>query len=217
MNPFDSALRQRIPYQGALLGVTALLASATLVFAHLHTEPLIEQQAVADLTASLRTVLPGIDYDNDLLGDQVTIPAGVGGATTTVYRARRQGEVVAVVYQVTGKGYGGDIAAVMGLDRDGHITAVRVLSHKETPGLGDKIEAAKSSWIDSFTGQGLDTLDAKGWHVRKDGGQFDQFSGATITPRGLVAAVKGGLDLYAAHRAELLAPAVTDSTKEKQP
>lgn len=215
MSHFDSTMRKRIPYQGALLGATALLASATLVIAHLQTAPLIEQQTSADLTASLKAVIPGIDYDNDLLTDQVVINDGVGRTTTTVYRARHKGEVVAAVYQVIGKGYAGDITAVMGLDRSGHITSVRVVSHKETPGLGDKIEAAKSSWIDSFSGKGLDNLDEKGWHVRKDGGEFDQFSGATITPRALVAAVKGGIDLYAAHREEIFSPAVNQTAKEQ--
>ncbi|HEY0721620.1 MAG TPA: RnfABCDGE type electron transport complex subunit G [Gammaproteobacteria bacterium] len=215
MHLFDSAQRKRVPYQGALLGATALLASATLGFAYLQTAPLIKQQAAADLTASLKAVIPGIDYDNDLLSDQIVVAGGVGSATTTVYRARRKGEVVAAVYQVSGKGYGGDITAVMGLDNNGHITAVRVVSHKETPGLGDKIEAAKSSWITSFIGKGLDNLDEKGWHVRKDGGQFDQFSGATITPRGLVAAIKGGVDLGAAHHQEIFTPATMQLTKER--
>lgn len=214
MSLFDSATRKRIPYQGALLGITALLASVTLAFAYMQTGPLIEQQAAADLSASLKAVIPGIAYDNDLLGDQVVIAGGVGSTKTIVYRARRQGEVVAVVYQVIGKGYAGEITAVMGLDRVGHITAVRVVSHKETPGLGDKIEAAKSSWINSFTGKGLDTLDEQGWHVRKDGGEFDQFSGATITPRALIAAIKSGLDLYAAHREEIFSPTAIQSTKE---
>lgn len=214
MSLFDTAMRKRIPYQGALLGATALLASATLVFAYLQTAPLIEQQAAFDLTLSLRAAIPGVDYDNDLLSDQVIINGGVGSSRTTVYRARRKGEVVAAVYQVIGKGYAGDITAVIGLDRDGHITAVRVVSHRETPGLGDKIEVAKSSWIDSFVGRGLDTLDTKGWQVRKDGGEFDQFSGATITPRALVAAVKGGLDLYAAHREEILSSSAMQTAQE---
>lgn len=215
MSLFEATLRTRVSYQAVLLGVTALLASATLAFAYLQTGPLIEQQAAADLTASLKAAIPGIDYDNDLLTDQVIINAGVGSTTTIVYRARQNGEVMAVVYQVIGKGYAGDITAVMGLDRDGHITTVRVVSHRETPGLGDKIEQAKSPWINSFIGKGLDHPDAKGWHVRKDGGEFDQFSGATITPRALVAAVKEGLDLYAAHHEEILSSPVVQTAQEQ--
>ena len=216
MSLIESGTRNRIPYQGALLGITALLASATLVFAYLQTQPQIDKQHEADLTASLKAVLPGIEYDNDLLNDQVVINGGVGTDTTTVYRARQHGEVVAVVYQVIGKGYAGDIAAVMGLDREGNITSVRVVSHHETPGLGDRIEQAKSSWIDNFTGKSLDNPDEKGWHVRKDGGDFDQFSGATITPRGLVAAIKAGLDLYAIHRAEIFGAPISAASQEQQ-
>ena len=214
MSQFDSTMRQRISYQAILLGVTALLASAALAFAYLQTAPRIEQQNAADLTASLKAVIPGIAYENDLLSDRVVIDSGVGSSKTTVYRARMQGEVVAVVFQVIGKGYGGEITAVMGLDRAGNITSVRVVSHHETPGLGDKIEAAKSPWINSFTGKGLDNPDERGWRVRKDGGEFDQFSGATITPRALVAAIKGGLDLYAAHRGEILNQSVTAAIQE---
>lgn len=215
MSLVQPATLKRIPYQGGLLGLTALLASAMLVFAYLLTGPLIKKQKADDLTLSLKAVLPGIEYDNDLLSDQLVIKGGVGEATTTVYRARLRGEIVAVVYPVIGKGYGGEISAVMGLDRNGHITAVSVVSHHETPGLGDKIEPAKSSWIRSFMGKGLDNVDEKGWHVRKDGGVFDQFSGATITPRGLVAAIKGGLDFYAAHRSEILQETTPLSANEQ--
>jgi electron transport complex protein RnfG len=86
---------------------------------------------------------------------------------------------------------------------------VRVISHKETPGLGDKIELAKASWINSFVGTSLNSPDEAGWAVKKDGGQFDQFAGATITPRAVVKAVHKALQYFDAHRAELLAPTGT--------
>lgn len=209
-------LRKRIPYQGLLLGATALLASSALVFAFLLTRPTIERQHAADLTASLKAVIPGIALDNDLLADRVVIAGGVGTTTTTVYRARQKGEVVAALFQVIGKGYAGEITAVMGVDRDGRITAVRVVAHKETPGLGDKIEPAKSPWIERFSGKGLGNPAAKGWQVRKDGGEFDQFSGATITPRALVAAIKGGLELHAAHH-DAMFGGVDDSAPKEKP
>lgn len=215
MSLFSADGRKRTAYQGILLGATALTACIALAVAYLQTGPAIEQQHAADMTASLQAVLPGLDYDNDLLHDTTTIQGGVGTATTTVYRARQKGEVMAVVYQVIGKGYAGEIVTVMGIDKAGHITSVRVVSHRETPGLGDKIEPAKSNWIESFIGKGLDILDEKGWHVRKDGGQFDQFSGATITPRAVVEAVKGGLDLYAAHRNEMFTDTNTTNAKEQ--
>jgi electron transport complex protein RnfG len=122
----------------------------------------------------------------------------------TVYRARRAGKVEAVVFKVTGNGYAGPIDCMMGIDRNGHITGVRVIKHKETPGLGDKIEPAKSRWIYAFDDKSLGDPPAQKWAVKKDGGIFDQFAGATITPRGVVKAVKGGMDFFVKERSKLL-------------
>ena len=95
---------------------------------------------------------------------------------------------------------------IMGVDREGNILGVRVLSHKETPGLGDKIEVAKSDWILKFATKSLDNVKPEQWAVKKDGGEFDQFSGATITPRKTVQAVHRGLQLFKAHQAQLIKP-----------
>jgi len=105
------------------------------------------------------------------------------------------------VFKVFGKGYGGEIVVLMAVDKAGTLLGARVLRHTETPGLGDKIEAAKSDWIDGFAGR---KLDGTMWAVKKDGGDFDQFAGATITPRAVVKAVKEGLETFARHRAEIL-------------
>jgi electron transport complex protein RnfG len=105
---------------------------------------------------------------------------------------------------VSGNGYAGAIDCIMGIDRTGKITGVRVIVHKETPGLGDKIEAAKNLWIFAFDGKSLGDPAADKWAVKKDGGVFDQFAGATITPRGVVKAVKGGLEFFDKNRAQLL-------------
>ena len=101
-------------------------------------------------------------------------------------------------------GYAGPISIVIGLSRDGDILGVRVISHVETPGLGDKIEITKSKWVLSFDGKSLDNLTLEQWAVKKDGGVFDQFAGATITPRKVVQAIRRGLEFYRAHQAELL-------------
>jgi len=93
---------------------------------------------------------------------------------------------------------------IMGIDRDGKVLGVRVLSHKETPGLGDKIEVSKGKWIFSFDGKSSQTPDNAGWRVKKDGGIFDQFTGATITPRAIVKAVKQGLDFFNVHKTEIM-------------
>jgi len=155
----------------------------------------------ADLKQSLTQVLPG-SYDNELLKDAVTLRSDVG--EVLVYRARRAGKVEAVVYRVTGYGYSGAIVCVMGVSREGKILGVRVIKHAETPGLGDKIEPAKAKWIFDFDGKFLGEPPVDKWAVKKDGGVFDQFAGATITPRAVVKAVKEGLQFFEANKAALL-------------
>jgi electron transport complex protein RnfG len=194
-------LRNKLGYQGLLLGGAALLTSAALAFASRATEADIHAAEAADLKQSLTQVLPGT-YDNDLLKDTITIPGKDG--EVLVYRARRAGRVEAVVYQVIGHGYGGAIVCVMGVSREGRILGVRVIKHTETPGLGDRVETSKSHWIYSFDGKWLGDPPADKWAVKKDGGVFDQFAGATITPRGVVKAVKGGLEFFDREKSELL-------------
>lgn len=194
-------LRGKLAYQGMLLGGVALLTSVALAFASRATEADIKAAEAADLKQSLAQVLPG-EYENDLLKDTITLPGKEG--EVLVYRGRRAGKVEAVVYRVIGHGYAGNIVCVMGVSRDGKILGVRVVSHKETPGLGDKIEPAKAKWIFDFDGKWLGEPPAEKWAVKKDGGVFDQFAGATITPRGVVNAVKGGLEFFENNKTQLL-------------
>lgn len=121
------------------------------------------------------------------------------------FRAIRDGEVTAVVLPVTSRdGYTGDIDLLMAVDRDGTLLGVRVVAHQETPGLGDAIEADRSDWILQFEETSLSMPAPEQWAVRKDGGDFDQLTGATITPRAVVAAVKSGLNVFADNRDWLL-------------
>lgn len=194
-------LRGKLFYQGVLLGAVALLTSAALAYAAHLTEADIKSAEAADLKQSLTQVLPG-EYENDLLKDTVTLPGKEGDVL--VYRGRHGGKVDAVVYQVVGHGYAGTLVCVMGVSSEGKILGVRVIKHAETPGLGDKIEPAKSKWIFSFAGKWLGEPAEDKWAVKKDGGVFDQFAGATITPRGVVMAVKGGLEFFEQNKAALL-------------
>lgn len=196
-------VRNTVGYQAGLLGVVALLASAALAVANHYTHAPIAAAEAADLQASLSQVLPAGFSDNDLLNDTVTL-SDAQGAPLTIYRARKGGAVEGVIYQVSGKGYAGPIGIVMGVDRNGTILGVRVTKHSETPGLGDKIETAKSDWVLGFNGKSLDQPAPQRWAVKKDGGEFDQFTGATITPRAVVKAVKQGLEFFSAHRTELV-------------
>lgn len=196
------ALRQHLGYHGVLLGLCALVTTAALVGANQATAPAIARAAQDDLKQSLGQVLPEGIADNDLLADTLVLPQSAG-RTVTVYRGRRAGAFSAAVFEYSARGYAGDIVVLMGVDAAGVVTGVRVLRHQETPGLGDKIEAAKSDWIRAFDGTSLTRPGASGWAVKKDGGQFDQFAGATITPRAVVKAVHEGLEFFAAHRAEI--------------
>lgn len=203
MNMDLTAARARLSWQGVSLGVMAMVASAALVIANdLTREPIAKAEA-ADMQASLAQVLPPGFADNDLLADTVQI-VGAGGTATTVYRARKGGQAVGAVFKNTSRGYAGDIVVLIGVDARGTLLGARVVKHAETPGLGDKIDIAKAKWILDFNGKSFDNLPPAKWAVKKDGGVFDQFAGATITPRAVVKAVKGGLEFFAAHRGEIL-------------
>lgn len=141
-----------------------------------------ERQALLD---NLQTVLHRDSYDNDLSNDVIQLQ------TYTIYRARKSGiPVAAILISTTTHGYNGDIRLLIGISIAGKITGVRVLKHQETPGLGDKIEIKKSAWISSFEHKSLSDMSTRQWAVKRDGGNFDQFTGATITPRAIINEVK---------------------------
>ncbi len=201
-------LRGKLSYQALLLAGFALLASALLGFADLGTKDAIAQRLAEDLQASLEQVVPKKYYDNNLLENKIIVPSkgeNLGADETLVYVARKQGKVSAVSFMLKAlNGYSGTISMIMGIDVDGNILGVRVISHAETPGLGDKIELSKADWILDFNGHSLNDLTIKQWKVKKDGGVFDQFSGATITPRAVVGSVYLGLKFFKKHKAELI-------------
>jgi electron transport complex protein RnfG len=203
-------LRPKLEFQTGILAGFALLASVLLGVTNCSTEGTIQRRLDEDLKKSLEEVVPAALHDNDLLQETLTIPSAdfnIGANETTVYLAKKTGKVTAVCFKfIAPDGYSGAINMIMGIDRDGNILGVRVLSHKETPGLGDKIEVAKSDWILNFVGRSLDNLTPTQWAVKKDGGVFDQFAGATITPRKSVQAIHRGLQLFKAHQAQLINP-----------
>jgi electron transport complex protein RnfG len=205
-------LRSKIGYHGASLAVIGLLASAALATADQMTRGPIHQAEAKDLQASLAQVLPEGFADNDLLQDTVQINQA-DGTPVTVYRARKAGKPQGAVFQVASRGYAADIVVLMGVDQQGKMLGVRVLKHQETPGLGDKIEIAKNPWVLSFNGKSLSDPKPEFWAVKKDGGVFDQFAGATITPRAVVKAVKGGMVFFSEHREEIFSKA-TEAKKE---
>ena len=198
-------IREKLGYQPLLLGAVALLASAALAWASEATRSAIVAAEAKDLRDSLAEVLPAGFADNDLLNDKIELERN--GVPVTIYRARMAGKVKGVVFRVAERGYAADIQILMAVDAQGGNLGVRVIKHSETPGLGDKIEASKDGWVKGFAGKSLADPAPEKWAVKKDGGVFDQFAGATITPRAVVKAVKGGMEFYALHRQEIIGSA----------
>lgn len=195
------AIRDKLGYQPLLLGIFGLLASGALAVVSNAAGPAIVAAEAKDLRDSLADVLPAGLADNDFLNDTVDVDRD--GKTVTIYRARHGSDLKALLFKVAERGYSGEIQVLMAVDPAGKILGVRVLKHSETPGLGDKIEAKKSDWVLAFAGKSLGEPAADKWAVKKDNGVFDQFAGATITPRAVVRAVKGGLQFFAARKQEI--------------
>ena len=201
-NPAKNALRGAL-----LLGLFALITTALVAVTYqLTREKIAENERLAVLRSLHELISPTL-HDNDLVQDviYVTDPELLGDdKPKPVYRARKNGKPVAVIITTTAPdGYGGAIKLLVAVDYQGRVLGVRAVSHKETPGLGDAIEPEKSNWILRFTGKSLGNPPEKQWKVKRDGGVFDQFTGATITPRAVVKAVKKALIYYRDHRDEL--------------
>jgi len=194
-----------------VLALAAALAVGVVSLVHDLAQPRIEAVQRAGRVAQLTAVIGGIQYDNDPLTDTIALRDEelLGSAEPLLaHRVRRGGETVAVLLNVVAPdGYGGPIRLLLAVDAQGRVLGVRVLEHRETPGLGDPIEERRSGWIHGFDGRSLGDPPAARWQVRRDGGDFDQFTGATITPRAVVRAVRDALEYVARHRDELFTPA----------
>jgi electron transport complex protein RnfG len=188
------------------LGMVALAGTALLTAIDWLTADRIAEQEKRVVREQLGQILPQ-GYDNELLDDRFTLVDEThfpNGQQVTVWRARKEGNPLAAILKFDAvNGYNGDITLLAGINMDGSLRGVRVLAHKETPGLGDAIETAKSDWILGFSGKSLGNPDTEKWTVKREGGQFDQFTGATITPRAVVEAVRLALLYFESHRALL--------------
>ncbi|WPC06367.1 electron transport complex subunit RsxG [Pseudomonas benzenivorans] len=195
--------------------VLGLFAVTTVGLVALLQQATASRIAAAERAAQVRAlaeILPQGSYDNQLLDSSVAVhdPELLGSkGPRPAYVATKDGQPSAVILRATAPdGYSGAIELLVGIRADGRLAGVRVLGHKETPGLGDKVELSKSPWILGFDGKSLSDPDEAGWAVRKDRGQFDQFAGATITPRAVVKAVHLTLQYFDAHKQELFAAQV---------
>lgn len=177
---------------GLLLAAFAVFMAIVLAYTHKITKAPIEKAERIAAEKALLAIVPAERFDNDLLLDTIIIPEGAENllgkvAGESIFVAKKQNQVVAVIIPaIAPDGYSGDIKLLAGINNNGSIAGVRVISHKETAGLGDKIDLKKDDWILSFNSRSLQKPKSGGWAVKKDGGEFDQFTGATITPRAVV-------------------------------
>jgi len=202
-------MQQAITKNSLLLAAFAIFVAAGLASTEIGTRDAREASLRAVQSKALAEIVSDDQYDNILLDDFISVNDSALlklKDEKTIHIARLKGEVTAFIFPVRAPdGYGGAIESIVGIDLNGQITGVRILKHAETPGLGDKIELKKSTWVLDFNGKDLENPSEAQWKVKKDKGIFDQFTGATITPRAVVASIHRSLQYFAANKAELIA------------
>lgn len=205
-----------------LLAAFALVTAGVLASTYQLTRDKIADAERLAAQRALFEIVPRQSHTNDLLQDTIAVPPEAweqlglksGGE---IHLARNEGEVIAaIIPAVAPDGYSGAIRMLVGVKRDGSVAGVRVLSHNETPGLGDKLELKKSDWILTFAGKSLGQPPEEDWQVKKDGGVFDQFTGATITPRAVVNQVRRALEFVEEYRG-LLFPESDETSASQNP
>ncbi len=194
------SLKQIVSKMAVILFLFTAIGTAIVSLSYDLTKNLITDNQKQTLLKQLNSLISTDLYDNDLLNDKIEIIDKENLGTTmpvSFYRARKQNQPQAIIFMpVAPDGYGGSIQLLVGITIEGTLLGVRVVSHQETPGLGDLIEEKRSKWIYSFNGFSLEYPPLEKWNVKKDGGIFDQFTGATITPRSIVKAVKKSLIFF---------------------
>ena len=200
-------LTQHMSRSAILLGLFALVGTGLVAVIFSGTEEPIAEAERAHMLRSLHSVIKPELHDNDIFTDTIDVTSKQYLGTNKpvpVYRARKNGLPVALaITPTTSEGYVGPIKLLVGIDIKGTVIGVRVLSHRETPGLGDAIDEKRSDWIFGFDGHSLKNPESSDWRVRRDGGYFDQFTGATITPRAVVKAVHNALIFFEKNKEQL--------------
>jgi electron transport complex protein RnfG len=202
-----SAGNHRLIRSAASLATVAIIGTTLLAGVNELTAERIAEQERRVVLEQLGQIISPDRYDNRLQEDLIVVEDESyfpRGQSVTVYRARQDGEPTALVMKLAAvNGYNGMIRLLVGINADGSLSGVRVASHKETPGLGDAIEIERSDWVLGFNQRSLQDPSNPGWAVKRDGGKFDQFTGATITPRAVVEAVRLALEYYQRNQALL--------------
>jgi len=203
-----------------LLALFAVATALLLAGSYLLTRDRIAAAVRAAEERALLQIVPAARHDNSLLDDTLPVGRDARGLglrqDKQIYLARSQGKVVAAIIPATAPdGYSGDIDLIVGVNADGSVAGVRALAHKETPGLGDQVDITKSDWVLSFDGRSLGDPPEAAWKVKKDKGAFDAFTGATITPRAVVGAVKRVLEYARDNRQTLFGAATAAAPGEE--
>ncbi len=209
-----------------LLALFAVAGTSMVALTYDNTAARIADNDYQALLKSLHALVPPESHDNNIATDTVTVTSKAllgSKKPSTVYLARLKGiPIAAVITAVAPDGYNGAIKLLVAIRYNGTISGVRIINHRETPGLGDGIEIERSDWITSFNNLSLQSPDELGWRVKKDGGIFDQFTGATVTPRAVVKSVHHALLYFEQHRDELFKtdygeiPTATQATENGQ-
>ena len=209
-------------FNSIVLALFALVTSLILATTNELTYERIEQSEREAAQRALLEIIPLERHDNDMLMDVQPVPEQFwatlglkkGG---NIHIARDQGQpVAAIIPAVTPDGYSGAISMIIGVNFNGSVAGVRVVDHRETPGLGDKVDLKKSDWILSFNGKSLVNPQASGWTVKKEGGDYDQFTGATITPRAVIKQILKTLQYFEDDRERLLHTAAANAARENE-
>jgi len=202
------------------LSLAAITVLGTVLLGGVNslTSDRIAEQERRVVLQQLGQVVSPDRYDNVLQEDRIEFRDELyfpRAQIVSAYRARKSGKPVAVILKLAAiNGYNGKINLLAGINLDGSLAGVRVVSHKETPGLGDYIESEKSDWLSEFEGRSLQNPDTAGWAVKRDGGVFDQFTGATISPRAVVEAVELALQYFRTNSDELFTAPATGVLEE---
>ena len=208
---------QTIIKTGATLAVIAAICTTLVAATYQLTRERIVANEKALLEQALQPALAGIFYEGGVSESRLVMlpPHDLpGNDRALIYRVYAQGKPVAALFAVTARdGFSGLIRILVGVEFDGTITGVRILQHRETPGLGDKIESARSDWIFQFDGRSMGNPEVTGWAIRNDGGEFDQLTGASVTPRAVIGAIRDTLLYFDAHRDEMFAAESTEDNK----
>lgn len=205
---------------GVTLAATAAICTALVAATYQLTAERIVANEQAWLERSLQPALSGLFYDSGVTESKIIVPPPhelPGSEAAIIYRVYAEEAPVAALFVVSARdGYAGPIRVLIGIDVKGLVTGVQVLEHRETPGLGDRVESTKSEWATQFNGHSLVDPEAARWTIKRDGGEFDQLTGASVTPRAIVKAIKETLLYFDTHRDIIFADVVAENVKEEE-